>query len=135
MSKKKKRYKRRKRLDSHRIRSLYDVHHLCFMRKNWNYGYAKAIRQFYYCKVKIQRDTLHRYIHENMSNIPTPGSSARTIYEQLLMLDRMGVLHDDDSIEKRLMVLTSLFDGVEQPTADALKRQTSIIQKFKNKPP
>lgn len=51
------------------------------------------------------------------------------------MLEQAGAISDDDNIEKRLMVLAALFDCVEQPTADAFRKQQQIAHEFYNKKP
>lgn len=135
MSKKKRRYERHKKRHGGNPKAC-DVHHILFIRRQWSQGYAKAIRQFHYCMISLPKNTVHRAIHEGMSLIPVPSNTAaRGAYEQLLLLDRYGVLRDTDPIEKRLALLIALFDCVAQPTADGLRKQLAIIQKYKNKPP
>lgn len=72
----------------------------------------------------------------NMAGIPTPTEkNAKFVLEQLRILENYGAISDDDPIEKRLIVLASLFDCSEQPTADAIRRQLQTVYRFKNEPP
>lgn len=135
MSKKKWRYKKRKHKKKVNTSAL-NTHHLCFIRRNWGRKYAKAIRQFYYCQIELPKDTVHRIIHEKLYEVPAPREVvAKYAYEQLLLLQKYGALHENDPIEKRLMILAALFDCVEQPTADAFRKQLEIVQNYKSKPP
>lgn len=135
MSKKKRRYENHKK--RHQTSSgNYDIHHCCFIRRAWNHGYARAIRQFHYCTIPLPKATLHKAIHDGMKEVPVPSDVvAKSAYEQLLLLDKYGSLHDDDPIEKRLAVLVALFDCAAQETADGFRKQLSIVQSYKNKPP
>ncbi len=54
---------------------------------------------------------------------------------QLMMLEQSGAISDDDDIEKRLMILAALFDCVEQPTADAFRKQQQVAHEFYTKKP
>lgn len=137
-----KKYKKRKnkKLKRKRIKRVnrvrIDTHHIFFMRKTWDrLGYRK-LRTFPYCMVPLERDTLHRYIHSNMHNIPTPEPIAvEEALKQLRMLDSAGVLLNDDPIEKRITLLAALFDCSAQPTADALREQLELVYRFKNEQP
>ena len=91
------------------------------------------LRDYWYCKAEIPKNTLHRRIHSIVPNVPVPKAiNARSALEQMKTLERYEVIHEEDSIERKLEVLIALFDYVEQPTADALKRQLDIVRKFKN---
>ncbi|MBQ3474484.1 hypothetical protein IJH24_03635 [Candidatus Saccharibacteria bacterium] len=135
MAKKKKRALRRKK---RQIRLSYkDNHHIFFMKRNWSRTPYNKIRLFHYCIIPIPRDTLHKYIHMHMNDIPLPEPIAvEEALKQLRMLDSAGVLHDSDSIEKRLSVLAALFDCAAQPTANALRKQLELVYRFySEKPP
>jgi hypothetical protein len=89
-----------------------------------------------YCQVPLQKEGLHKFIHENMHEVPTPNeAAAEAAYEQLIFLERHGVLHDDDPLERRLMILAALFDCTAQETADGFRKQLSLVQSYKNRPP
>lgn len=137
MAKKKRRYAKK------RVKRFYtinptckDNHHILYMRRNWDFAELKELRQFHYCIIAIPKDTLHRFIHENLSGVPAPSRlAALEALNQLRMLDKREALHDTDSIEKRLTILIALFECVAQPTADALKEQLDLVHRFYNKPP
>ena len=70
-----------------------------------------------------------------MSGVPVPKDySAKQALEQLLMLEKANAIHDDDPIEKRLNLLASLFDCIEQPTADGFRKQLELVRYYKNPP-
>lgn len=138
MSKKKNRGKRRKnRRRKVRVNGMvYDRHHLCFIKGKWATGSIYTLRQFHYCIMPIPKDTLHRYIHRNMTSIPVPREiAAKGALDQLRYLEKFGAISDDDPIEKRLMLLAALFDCIEQPTADGFRQQLELVHKFYAKPP
>lgn len=113
-----------------------DTHHILFIKNRWKNGTCGKLRTFHYCTILIPRDTLHRYIHKHLKEIPVPGKiAAEEALKQLQMLDSVGVLHDDDPIEKRLRLLAALFDYSAQPTANALRKQLEVVHRFKTEPP
>ena len=135
MAKKKRRYRKNRRVVQ-RPRVPNDVHHLLWIGKKWGFGDLAALRQFWYCKVSIPRETLHHYIHENIANIPTPKpENAKDALRQLQYLESYQAIHDTDGIERRLQVIIALFEGVEPRTVDALKRQLEVIHEFYQEPP
>ena len=112
-----------------------DTHHLLWQKRQWGYGDLKAFRLYPYNRLKISV-CLHREIHAKISLIPIPSQrSAKNALVHLKMLEKYGGINENDSIEKRLNVLIALFDYVEQPTADALKKQLIIVRKFNERPP
>ena len=139
MSKKSKRLRRRiKRSRKQKAvnGTIKDVHHILYMRKAWKSGAIGELRLYWYCRIPIPRDTLHRQIHTELKFIPVPRhTNARHTLEQLEYLVHYGGISEKDSIEKRLKVLIALFDCCEQPTADALREQLAIVNRFYHKPP
>ena len=94
------------------------------------------LRNFHYCIVLIPRDTLHRYIHEEIATIHPPKPiNAKEALNHLRLLEQHGAINDGDDIEKRLKILIALFDCVELSTTDGLRQQLKIVREFKNKPP
>ena len=70
-----------------------------------------------------------------MANVPVPRKiSARQALAQLRMLEKANAIHDYDSIEKRLALLASLFDCIEQPTADGFRKQLELVRFYKIPP-
>jgi len=129
MAKKKKRPRKRKRSINYYLR---DVHHLCYQQKKWQCGNLRKLKDFWYCKISIPRDTLHRHIHLMLGDIPTPkDASAVYALEQLRILEKYEAISEYDSIERRLNILASLFDCSDQETADAFREQLRIINEFK----
>lgn len=71
-----------------------------------------------------------------MGEIPVPSPIAsKEAYEQLDLLDKMGALHTNDGIEKRLNLIAALFDCIDQPTADAFREQIYIVRDYNKKAP
>lgn len=113
-----------------------DFHHLCYQRRNWKDGALGELRELDYCKAYIPKNTLHIRIHAEVWDIPTPQQiNAKRALEQLAIFKEYGVISSDDSIERRLEVLVFLFEKVDQPTADAFRKQLNIVRKFYGKPP
>lgn len=133
MAKKKKRYKRKKKQRT--IANIRDTHHLCYQRRKWERGSLKKLRGYWYCKISIPRDTLHRVIHRELSEIPPPSEQgAKNALWQLEMLERFSAISVYDPIEQRLELLASLFDCSDQPTADGFREQIRIIREYKSPP-
>lgn len=136
MSKKKRRYLKLQKRVARRLSASCgkDTHHLLYQKQAWHGGDALvALRDFWYCRAEIPKNTLHRRIHAIVQTIPVPKAiNAKSALGQLRTLERYEVIHEDDDIERKLEVLIALFDCSEQPTADALKKQLDIVRKFKN---
>lgn len=137
MSKQKKRLRQRIKQSrkSYSPTTKCDIHHLLWTRKSWKSGYIRELRMHWYCRILIPRDTLHKEIHHYIGSIPVPRNiSAKSALEQLRYLEKYGGISPDDPIEKRLKVLIALFECIEDCTAEALKIQLRIVNKFYNKP-
>ena len=134
MAKKKKQTKKRKKKRAP-IGNARDTHHLCYTRNSWGRGNLRKLRDYWYCKINIQRDTLHRKIHLELPAIPPPkDSSAKDALFQLEMLERFSAISEYDYIERRLELLASLFDCSDQETADAFRKQIQIVREWKSPP-
>lgn len=113
-----------------------DHHHLLYPRRKWGKGYAYLLRTYHYCIIPIEKGTLHRNIHGLLQEIPAPSDlNAQMALDQLRILESYGAIHNEDNITRRLKLLIALFDHVEKPTADALRKQLEIVHKFYQKPP
>lgn len=135
MAKLKKHKKHRKRKILRLKTSALNRHHLLWERKMWNSGSLRELREFYYCKVNIPRDTLHKEIHERVPFVPTPNPKyAKFVLNELKHLDEIGAIREDDSVEKRLGVLICYFDCIEQKTASALWEQLKIVREYNDEP-
>ncbi|WP_407457161.1 hypothetical protein [Fibrobacter sp.] len=131
MKKKRRYYKKQKKCVSREKESKNDCHHILWQRKKWNKGYLRKLRDFYYCKVYIPKDTLHQEIHNRIRFIPEPRPmSARFAIQQLELLDYYGAISDSDSFDKRLRILIELFRYVEDNTASALELQLEIVRDY-----
>ena len=132
MSKRKKRYYKRRKYRQRKARSnRCDLHHLCYQKRYWRIGYLGELRKFWYCTMYIPQETLHHEIHEEIKHIPVPkGLNAKGALEQLRMLEKHNAIHEYDPLDKRLMLLAALFDCCEQPTADAFRKQQRIAEQF-----
>jgi len=79
----------------------------------------------------IPKDTLHKYIHENMEEIPTPNAvSAKIMLEMLDLLAQTGFITPLDDIEKRLMVLLDLIPYDESDMRMAIKKQLRLVRNY-----
>lgn len=106
-----------------------DRHHIFFPRRAWRTGYAKELRNHWYCIITLPRLTEHRFIHENVSEVPVPdGLICKEALNQLAFLDEFGALHETDDIASRLRLLICLLDNGDSPTAEALKAQLKIFK-------
>lgn len=122
----------KKRARLRKPRTELDVHHILFTRRAWSYGAAKVLRDYWYCQVAIPREGLHRWIHEEVCRIPVPTLSlCAECVRQLRMLEKAGVIHKTDPIEKRLRILICCLDTGASQTADALKRQLDAVNSYK----
>lgn len=92
------------------------------------------LRKHPYCIILIPRDTLHRDIHEWVTDIPVPSqvNAARALM-QLSIMEEQQVISYDDDFGFRLTVLASLFDSSEPATAEGLRKQFNILRAY-NKP-
>lgn len=127
-------HKKRKRYKKKRppITKVRDKHHLCYQRRKWQRGYLRLLRDYWYCRVYIPRDTLHRKLHLELKDVPVPqNASAKAALEQLEHLEKYSAISEFDSIERRLDLLASLFDCSDQATADAFREQLRIVREFK----
>lgn len=112
-----------------------DRHHTLWYKKSYSKGWAKKLRDHWYCIVEIPRDTLHRKIHYEVAYIPVPRAIIiKSALEQLDLLERFGGISNKDDIERRLMVLHALFDCSEPQTADAIRKQLEVVREFKKAP-
>lgn len=121
----------KKRKNLRRTSAQYkDTHHIFWCRKDYQKGWAKRLRDHWYCRVEIPMNTLHHRIHEEIPQVPTPRViNIKDALSQLEMLEKYNAIHPYDNIEKRLYVLMALFDCCEPGTHAALKQQYDIVRK------
>lgn len=110
-----------------------DDHHIFYTRTAWIGMFPNKLRQHWYCIVKVPKTTVHHAIHQEVRYVPVPRDvNIMDALEHLDSLSYHGAISENDTVEKRLAVLINLFDCVEKPTADALRKQLEAINK--NKP-
>lgn len=108
-----------------------DKHHILWPRSLWSTGYLKELRQHWYLIVDIPTETVHKTIHREMYGVPPAnGEVTKDIVTHLKILERQGVLSKEDSIVRRLTIITALCDCIAPKTASALKQQLEIASQF-----
>ena len=108
-----------------------DRHHICYQKRSWKGGFKSKLRDHWYCQVFIPKNTLHKMIHQNVPYVPVPrDSNAREALRQLQNLESYCAIGPNDPLEKRLRILISLFDYIEQPTADGFRAQLDVVHDF-----
>lgn len=135
VSKKRRRYQRH----HHRNRSIVcpakDFHHFLWMRREWNHGWIKALREHPYCGALLPKTTLHRSIHEQIRHVPVPKEEY--CFEALEAIQSWiegGYISMDDSPERKLKMLIICFQHNSPDTAKALEAELKIISEFNQKP-
>lgn len=137
MSKRKKKKKlARKKLRRSFRSNVCDMHHLCWVRKRWSSSVAHKFRLHPYCIVSIPKNTLHWYIHQNMTHIPVPTDEVlRNALHRLEIMELVEEIRMDDQIEKRLQVLVNLFAESAPSTAEGFRTQLRLVHEFNQKSP
>ncbi|MDO4802564.1 MAG: hypothetical protein Q4A15_10405 [Prevotellaceae bacterium] len=126
MSKKKKRKVPRK-FDPNRC----DWHHFLWIKSKWNTGYAKRLREHPYCGAYIPQMTLHREIHQELSNVPLPdGKYCKQALEAINSWLEAGFISLDDPVEKKIEMLIKCFKVNCPNTAKVLEKQRQIVSEF-----
>lgn len=114
-----------------------DRHHILFFRRSFcKEMWSRRLREHPYLGVMIPADTLHRQIHEAMTNgVPRPSEFAcETVWHDLEDLRLMGLADEKtDGIERRLDTLIELFSYCGENADDTIKAlltQKYIVRKF-----
>ena len=106
----------------------YDIHHLLWTRREYDRGYARALRNHPYCQALIPKETLHKKIHHELRHVPVPsGADAKNVFELLMWLEREELLDFDDPIKKKLEFLIENLKT--ESTVEALEKQLRIVEK------
>lgn len=110
----------------------HDLHHIFYQGRFYRQNQSlRDLREYYYCKVYVPKDTLHQSIHAQLKNIPVPKPvNAQIALAQLKLLTSYDAIHEDDSFERRMQVILALFNCAEPATADALFKQWEIVREF-----
>lgn len=124
----KKRFKRRRRVNL----NTKDWHHYFFQKRHWKTGWAKVLREHSYCGAMIPKNTLHRFIHEGVRDVPlADGKSCRIAVGALDNWLEAGYITLEDSAERRLEILANIFNRMSPETANVLRKQLEIVCEFK----
>ena len=71
---------------------------------------------------------IHAVIHREVRSISVPSDEVSAkVYVRLCELDGAGKLSADDSPKKRLKVIISLFQGLDDKVTEDLKRQLAVL--------
>ena len=123
--------KKKLRLDN----SARDWHHCLFQKRHWKSGWAKCLREHEYCGARIPKNTLHRFIHEGVHDVPVAdGKSCRIAVEAINDWLEHGLIGIDDPIDQKLETLIKIFNVNEPKTAKVLKKQLEIIRNYQRPP-
>ena len=132
---KRKKRKRRRNKSWQSNRRAVDCHHIFFMRKMYKGQALHELRDYWYCRVYLPKNTVHKAIHAKIALVPAPKEvNARRALRQLQFLEQHEAISPDDNFEMRIAILSAVFDCTEQATADALREQVTIARDFYNKP-
>ena len=73
-----------------------DWHHIFFQKRHWKTGWAKLLRDHSYCGSMLPKHTLHRYIHENIKDIPFDqlNKECTYIFELVSPLTQVVIKYD-----------------------------------------
>lgn len=79
----------------------------------------------------IPKNTLHRFIHEGVNDVPlADGKSCRIAVEAINNWLEAGYIHLDDTLAQKLVILIIIFNAIEPRTAEALVKQLHIAGEF-----
>ena len=107
---------------------------MLWQKRHWKQGYAKLLREHEFFKVMVPQQTLHRLIHSKVEAVPMPdGVSAKMAYDELAKLFVEGVIHDSDTIERKLIIAIKLFSKLSPLTAEALSEQLRVFYSWREK--
>ena len=108
--------------------SRIDLHHFFYPKKDWTKGYAKLLRDHWYCKVYLTRSS-HDTLHARLARMPVPdGKACKVVYYAIVQLEHEGRLHRTDSVAERIRLLKALFRLSDSEMTTALDRQHIILQ-------
>lgn len=104
---------------------------MLYQKRYWNHGYAQKLRNNWYMKIMIPKDTLHRDLHEKIHDVPVPNEEdCRIALIVLRELSIRGVISDNDPAWVRLDTLIEIWKGTNPTTIEVLKWQRDVIFKF-----
>ena len=135
VSKKSKKLRKRiKRSQNQRYMDPYitNCHHCLWIGKKWNAGhYSRMLRNYWYFKVYIPANTIHKLIHQEMVEIPVPSEDVcRMVYYDILAMENRGEITPEDPIWERLQLLIDQIGDNCPTTTYALSKQVQILKEF-----
>lgn len=135
MSKKKRRYAKKHRRSAAPQTSSFNLHHILWIRRKWDKAsWSHKLRNHPYMKVSIPKDTLHKWIHQAVYEVPIPREIiCQKAYEEIERLYKFGAISDNDNIIKRLDLLIFILKYVADDTVAALEAQKEIATRFYHK--
>ena len=108
-----------------------DYHHIFYQKKHYKNYWAKALREHPYCGAYIPQNALHRVIHSKIHDIPTPNSAdCKRAVEALDNWLEAGYISLDDSLDKKIEMVTKCFRALCPATTAMLDWQRQIVTKF-----
>lgn len=111
--------------------SSQDWHHFLWQKRHWSKGWAKRLREHPYCGATIPKYTLHRYIHEEIGDIPLPEEKyCKMAFEAIESWLEAGFISIDDPVDKKLETLVKCFNAKNPQTAEKLRKQIKIVARF-----
>ena len=109
------------------------IYHFLYQKRHWQQGYAKALREHWYCGSYIQQQPLHRTIHSKLHDIPVPnGKDCKRVFEELLFREQTGLINSSDTPMQRLSFLIEMLKDSCPATTAMLEWQQQIISKYYN---
>jgi len=109
-----------------------DFHHYLWMKRMYNSGWAKRLREHPYCGDYIPQMTLHRQIHDEIPFIPTPDDKyCKCAYEAINSWLEAKYVSMNDTPEEKLTTLIKCFKVNCPETTNALVKQLDIVKTYK----
>ena len=124
MGKKKKKRARRHQVAKIPSVATRDRHHICFQKRYWNKGYAKAIC---YAFVRYVPVVYHRELHTKLKNVPVPP--AELLRDAWLAYER-----DKDTIDSYDVTRAAAWLYTHIPDAEFRKAMQYQIDFFSTQP-
>lgn len=109
-----------------------NTHHILWQKRHWDRGWALRLRNHPYCKIDIPKDTLHRFIHESVIDIPVPtGPECKNAYIAITSWIDGGFASMDDDLSERCRKIAMCFRASSPSTYNALIKQKQIADEYK----
>lgn len=79
----------------------------------------------------IPKNTLHRFIHEKVNDVPlADGQSCKIAVQAINNWLEAGYISLDDPVDRKLEVLAGIFNKTSPKTADVLRKQLNIVRDY-----